>query len=136
MKKKSNCKIIWQQKICYTALLFIFCFISVTSSFAQSKCGSGEFPSVSFRSSSPSLISSAKERLKTVANSLEANPFCSIIVTSYPQTTKSGQALGQKRIDGIKIYLIEKEGISADRIYTNMEYNGGDPNTVDIKENK
>lgn len=134
MKRKSNTKITRQKKICYTALLFIF--FSLSLSFAQGQCGSGNFPPLSFRSNSPVLINSAKVMLKIVADSLKANPFCTIIVTANPPPTKSGQALGNKRVEEIKLYLIIKEGISADRITTNLEYGGGDPNTVDIKENK
>ena len=73
--------------------------------------------------------------LATVAAQLKNNAECSIIVTGYPAASKASQALCNKRVDAIKAYLTEKEGISADRITTNCEVGGGDVNTVDIKTN-
>jgi outer membrane protein OmpA-like peptidoglycan-associated protein len=73
--------------------------------------------------------------LATVAAKLKASPSCSITITGYPETSKASQANCQKRLDGIKTYLVEKEGISEDRITTNCEIGGGDKNTVDIKSN-
>ena len=78
--------------------------------------------------------------LKTVAEKLKANPTCSITINGYPETSKASQANCQKRLETIKIYLIEKEGISADRISTNcvLPVDGapvGDKNSVDIKCN-
>jgi hypothetical protein len=33
------------------------------------------------------------------------------------------------------MYLVQKEGISAERVSTNCEVGGGDKNTIDIKSN-
>jgi hypothetical protein len=60
---------------------------------------------------------------------------CSISVNGYPETSKASQAVCQKRVEAIKMYLVEKLGISADRITTDCSVGGGDKNTVDIKCN-
>ena len=94
-----------------------------------------DLPSLSFKGNSPALTADAKAMLATAAAKLKASPNCSITVTGYPETSKASQANCQKRVEAIKTYLVEKEGISADRITTNCEVGGGDKNTVDIKSN-
>jgi outer membrane protein OmpA-like peptidoglycan-associated protein len=94
-----------------------------------------DYPSISFKNNSLALSADAKSMLATCAAKLKGNPNCSITVTGYPETDKRSQAACQKRVDAIKTYLVEKEGISADRITTNCEVGGGDKNTVDIKSN-
>jgi hypothetical protein len=41
--------------------------------------------------------------------------------------------MANRRVAAIKAYLTETEGISADRIETNVMVGGGDVNTVDIQ---
>jgi len=94
-----------------------------------------DYPSVSFKNGSPALSADAKAMLATCAAKLKGSPTCSITVTGYPETSKASQANCNKRVEAIKTYLVEKEGISADRITTNCEVGGGDKNTVDIKSN-
>ena len=96
-------------------------------------CNIGDLPSVSFKGMARGLSNDAKAMLATVASKMKANANCSINVTGYPATTKASQALCTKRLDAVKAYLSEKEGISADRIITNCEPGGGDVNVVDIK---
>ena len=71
--------------------------------------------------------------LATVASKLKANGDCNIKITGYPAASKAAQALCSKRVDAIKSYLMEHEGISSDRISTDCVIGGGDANTVDIK---
>jgi outer membrane protein OmpA-like peptidoglycan-associated protein len=94
-----------------------------------------DYPSVSFKGNAASLNSDAKAMLSTVAAKLKANPNCTITINGYPEASKASQAVCQKRLDAIKMYLVETEGISADRISTNCEVGGGDKNTVDVKSN-
>jgi uncharacterized protein with FMN-binding domain len=94
-----------------------------------------DYPSISFKNGSAVLSADAKSMCATVASKLKGNPTCNITVTGYPETDKRSQANCQKRVEAIKNYLVEKEGISADRITTNCEVSGGDKNTVDIKSN-
>ncbi|MDQ6903138.1 MAG: hypothetical protein M3139_09020 [Bacteroidota bacterium] len=97
------------------------------------KCHIGDLPSVSFRGNNGGISSDAKAMLATVAAKMKSNAECSIIITGYPAASKASQSLCNKRVNAVKTYLIEKEGISADRIDTNCEVGGGDVNTVDIK---
>jgi outer membrane protein OmpA-like peptidoglycan-associated protein len=99
----------------------------------MSACQIGDLPSISFRGKSGTISSDAKAMLATVASKLKNNAECSIIVTGYPAASKASQALCNRRVDAIKAYLTEKEGISADRIDVSCEVGGGDANTVDIK---
>ena len=94
-----------------------------------------DYPSLSYKGNASALSADGKAMLATVAAKLKASPNCSITITGYPETSKASQANCQKRLDAIKTYLVEKEGISADRITTNCEVGGGDKNTVDIKSN-
>jgi opacity protein-like surface antigen/outer membrane protein OmpA-like peptidoglycan-associated protein len=92
-----------------------------------------DLPSLSFKGKARSLNSDAKAMLATVASKLKSNADCSITVTGYPAATKASQSLCNKRVEAIKTYLTEKEGISADRIITSCEPGGGDTNVIDIK---
>jgi outer membrane protein OmpA-like peptidoglycan-associated protein len=96
-------------------------------------CNIGDLPSISYRNRSNTLSSDAKALLATVASKLKNSASCNITVTGYPAASKASQALCNKRVDAIKAYLTEKEGISADRITVNCEVGGGEANTVDIK---
>jgi Outer membrane protein and related peptidoglycan-associated (lipo)proteins len=96
-------------------------------------CNLGDLPSLSFKGTSRSLSSDAKAMLATIASKLKSSANCGITVTGYPAASKASQALCNKRVDAIKMYLMETEGISGDRITTNCEVGGGDANTVDIK---
>ncbi|MEO6188168.1 MAG: OmpA family protein [Ginsengibacter sp.] len=101
-------------------------------------CQIGDLPSLSFAGrgrNSAALSNDAKAMLATVASKLKNNADCSITVTGYPAASKASQALCNKRIDAVRTYLTETEGISGDRITTNCEVGGGDSNTVDIKSN-
>ena len=97
------------------------------------ECPIGDLPSISFRGNTSTLTADAKAMLATVASKLKENANCNITITGYPAASKASQALCDKRTQAIKQYLIEKEGISADRISTHCEIGGGDANTIDIK---
>ena len=73
--------------------------------------------------------------LATVATKLKDNPNCTITITGYPGASKAQQSLADKKLDAVKNYLVEKLGISADRISIDKVIGGGDANTVDIKSN-
>jgi hypothetical protein len=94
-----------------------------------------DYPSLIYKGNATGLTNDNKAMLATVASKLKANPTCLISINGYPEASKASQANCQKRLESIKIYLIEKEGISADRITTNCEVGAGDKNTVDIKCN-
>jgi outer membrane protein OmpA-like peptidoglycan-associated protein len=99
-------------------------------------CNIGDLPSISFRGNTRSLSSDAKAMLATVASRLKESANCNITITGYPAASKASQALCNRRVDAIRMYLMENEGISGDRVTTNCEVGGGDANTVDIRSNQ
>ena len=101
---------------------------------AASACPTA-YPSISFKGNGATLSSDAKAMCASVAATMKSNPNCSVTINGYPEASKASQATCQKRVDAIKMYLVETQGISADRISTNCEVGGGDKNTVDIKSN-
>jgi outer membrane protein OmpA-like peptidoglycan-associated protein len=90
-------------------------------------------PSISFKGNRTTLTSDAKAMLAAVALQLKNSATCSIVINGYPAASKASQAVCNKRLESIKDYLVETEGISSDRIETNCIVGGGDTNTVDIK---
>lgn len=90
-----------------------------------------DYPSVSLKSAS--LNNDSKALLQTIANKLKQYPTCTISITAYSKADKKSQANTANKVDLVKTYLIEKEGISADRISTDILIDGGDPNTIDFK---
>ncbi len=94
-----------------------------------------DYPTLIYKGNVSALSNDNKDMLATVAAKLKANPNCMISIYGYPETSKASQANCQKRLELIKIYLIENGGISADRVTTNCVIGGGDKNSVDIKCN-
>ena len=94
-----------------------------------------DYPTLIYKGNTSALSNDNKAMLATVAAKLKANPNCMISIYGYPEASKASQANCQKRLETIKIYLIEKEGISADRVTTNCEVGKGDKNSIDVKCN-
>jgi len=92
-----------------------------------------DYPSISVKG--VSLTADNKAFLATVASKLKDKPTCNIVVTAYPKADKRQQALADKKLELVKNYLVEKLGISTDRITTDKVIDGGDANTIDIKSN-
>jgi hypothetical protein len=90
-----------------------------------------DYPSLTMKG--VSLNADNKAMLTNVANQLKEKPTCTITVTAYPKADKRQQALADKKLEAVKNYLVEKLGISADRIATDKLIDGGDANTIDIK---
>jgi hypothetical protein len=83
-----------------------------------------------------SMNGNNKAMLASVASKMKANAACTITMTAYCGTSKSAQKACQRNLDAAKAYLVEKEGISADRIMTATENaDGSNENTIDIKSN-
>jgi len=94
-----------------------------------------DYPTLTFRGLV--LGTSEKALLATVAAKMKANPTCNITINGYPATSKSSQAVCQKRLENVRNYLRDTEGISADRITINCTYvKDADQNSVDIKCNQ
>jgi len=96
-------------------------------------CTITDLPSLSFSGSSNNLSDDAKAMLATAANRLKDSPACTVTVTGYPSSSKASQALCNRRTEAIRMWLMNNEGISGNRISTNCEIGGGDSNTIDIK---
>lgn len=71
--------------------------------------------------------------LAGVATTLRNNPNCRIMVMDYCTGSKAKQSVGQSRAEAVRNYLVEREGISADRISIMVGQAGGDCGTIDLR---
>ncbi|MCU7548381.1 OmpA family protein [Chitinophagaceae bacterium LB-8] len=93
----------------------------------------GALPSVTFTGNSVRLTEDAKSLLASVASRLRNNPECRIVVVGYCASTKSEQQRSWDRVNAVINHLVEKEGISGDRLIFQYGMEGGDCNTVDLR---
>jgi len=93
----------------------------------------GMLPSVSFKAGSNKLSDDAKAVLASVASRMRNNPECKVVVIGYCASDKKQQQLSWDHVNAVITYLVEKEGISADRFIFNYGQEGGDCNTVDLR---
>ena len=93
----------------------------------------GSLPNVSFSKSSNKLSSDAQAVLSTVAAKLRNNPGCKVVVIGYCSSSKKEQQLSWDHVNTVINYMVDKEGISADRFIFNYGQEGGDCNTVDLR---
>jgi outer membrane protein OmpA-like peptidoglycan-associated protein len=93
----------------------------------------GALPSISFKASSNALTKDAEAVLASVASRLRNNPECKVVVIGYCASDKKQQQLSWDHVNKVITYLVEKEGISADRFIFNYGQDGGDCNTVDLR---
>jgi outer membrane protein OmpA-like peptidoglycan-associated protein len=100
----------------------------------QKPCNIGDLPSISFKGRSVSLDNDSKAVLASVAEKIRNNADCKIAVIGYGESSKSAQQLSWDRVNAVINYLVEKEGISADRFIFKYGEGGGDPNTVDLRD--
>jgi OmpA-OmpF porin, OOP family len=100
---------------------------------APPKCNLVDLPSINFTGGSANLSAEAKALLGSVATNLRGNPECKLIVCGSAAKSKSGQAAGQKRVDAIVKYLVETQGISADRVIAQYDCSEGDPSVVELR---
>ena len=103
---------------------------------APPACNLVDLPSINFAGNGTALSAEAKALVGSVASSLRGNPECKLIVCGSAAKSKSGQALGQKRVDAIVKYLVEVQGISADRIVAQYDCHEGDPSVVELRAEK
>ncbi|HWR32988.1 MAG TPA: OmpA family protein, partial [Chitinophagaceae bacterium] len=93
----------------------------------------GSLPNVAFKTGSNKLSDDAKAVLATVASSMRNNPGCNVVVIGYCSSNKKEQQLSWDHVNAIINYLVDKEGISKDRLIFNYAQEGGDCNTVDLR---
>ena len=93
----------------------------------------GALPSVTFSKNSVKLSDDAKRLLAVVADRMRNSPGCNVVVTGYCAGNKIEQQRSWDRVNAIINYLIEKEGVSGDRLIFKYGEEGGDCDTVDIR---
>ncbi|HYC28580.1 MAG TPA: OmpA family protein, partial [Chitinophagaceae bacterium] len=93
----------------------------------------GSLPSISFKSNSVALDNNARSALASVAARLRNNPGCKVVVTGYCASNKKEQQGSWDKVNAVINYMVDKEGISADRFIFNYGQEGGDCNTVDMR---
>jgi len=93
----------------------------------------GALPSVTFTKNSVKLSDDAKRLLAVVADRMRNSPGCNVVVTGYCAGNKVEQQRSWDRVNAIINYLIEKEGVSGDRLIFKYGEEGGDCDTVDIR---
>ena len=96
-------------------------------------CSLGALPSITFKGRTFELNAATKSLLTDVATQLKNNPNCKVTLAGHPAASKAAQALNMKRVDAIKNYLIEQEGISGDRVLTQPDAGPGDDHTIDLR---
>ena len=97
-------------------------------------CNIGDLPSITFSGRSVSLSNDARALLASVAQKIRDNAACKIAVVGYCSSSKSEQQLSWDRVNAVINYLIEREGIGADRFIFKYGQEGGDCNTVDLRD--
>jgi len=110
---------------CYAGL------IKATETGCDTKLGA--LPSVTFTGKSVSLSKDNQSLLASVGARMRNNPECKVVVVGYCNSTKQEQQLSWDRVNAAINYLVEKEGISADRFIFQYGQEGGDCNTVDLR---
>ncbi|WP_157580890.1 OmpA family protein [Segetibacter koreensis] len=104
---------------------------------AATSCTLTNLPSVQFRSGRATLSKDAMGLLQSAAEQIKGSPNCRIKVIGHlgtGQSSKRAQQLSWDRVNTVIRYLVEKQGISEDRlIFSYQEEGEGDPNTVDLQ---
>jgi len=93
----------------------------------------GALPSVMFAKNSAKLTDDAKRLLAVAADRMRNAPGCKVVVIGYCASSKLEQQRSWDRVNAIITYLIEKEGVSGDRLIFKYAEEGGDCNTVDMR---
>ncbi len=95
-------------------------------------CGVSSLPSVTFKSGSATLSTSAKSILNGVAQQLNASPNCNVRVIGYGASDKRAQQLSWDHVNAVIKYLSEQQGVSESRFIFTYGMDG-DANTVDLQ---
>ena len=96
------------------------------------ECHLGYVPPVVFKKGSDALSNDAKSILTSLGGMLKVSANCKVKIVGHPLADKRSQARNQKRIDAVVKYLVETQGITADRVEAVYDGGAGDENTVDI----
>jgi outer membrane protein OmpA-like peptidoglycan-associated protein len=88
---------------------------------------------LTFSGNSTTLNNDHRSLLAGVAATLRNNPNCTVQIIDYCTGSKAKQGAGQSRAEAVRRHLVEREGISADRITILTGQTGGECGTVDIR---
>jgi hypothetical protein len=118
-----------------TALLFCFALVSVVNTFAQTSADVkyGVFPAIQFGEGSNRLNDAAKENLAAIANTIRKDTSFKLVVTGYCNDSKEIIQHSWDRVNLIINYLINREGISAERFIFKYGQKGTDCNAVGLR---
>lgn len=100
----------------------------------RGRCNIGDLPSLTFSGRSVSLSNDSKALLAGVAQRMRDNAACRVAVIGYCATNKTQQQLSWDRVNAVINYLIDNEGIGSDRFIFKYGQEGGDCNTVDLRD--
>ncbi|MBI3718827.1 MAG: hypothetical protein HY252_09560 [Sphingobacteriales bacterium] len=95
-------------------------------------CHLGYVPPVVFKKGADKLTDDAKSILTSLGGMLKASENCKVKIVGHPLADKRSQKRNQARIDAVVKYLVETQGITADRVEAVYDGGAGDENTVDI----
>ncbi|MBI2729651.1 MAG: hypothetical protein HYX40_02670 [Sphingobacteriales bacterium] len=95
-------------------------------------CVLGYIPPIVFKKGADALSNDAMSILTSLGGMLKVSPVCKVKVVGHPLADKRSQARNQKRIDAVVKYLVETQGVTADRVEAVYDGGAGDENTVDI----
>jgi len=95
-------------------------------------CNMSSVPSISFIKGSTKLSTDAQTLLASTADRLKNNPACKLVVSGYAEASKVSQQLSWDRVNAVINFLVEKQGISSDRLVFKYGQSAGDLNTVDL----
>lgn len=94
-----------------------------------------DLPVLKFKPGVSLLNGYQKNQLSKLGMDLKNSPAVNIIVQGYVPVHYKKIPASHKRVEYIKKYLVNSEGINPDRITTNIEVEGGDFDTIDIINN-
>ncbi len=89
-------------------------------------------PTIQFKNKSSKLTKQDEELISSIAKKLNENPDAKIKLIGYGASSKAAQQLSWERVNAVKKHLVEKLGISENRIIFTYGLEG-DANTVDIQ---
>ena len=96
-------------------------------------CSIGDLPSLAFTGNTARISKDGEAVLTTVAERMRNNPNCKVVVIGYGEPSKSSQQLSWDRVNAVINYMVDKQGVSADRFVFRYGQTEGDPNTVDLR---
>ncbi len=108
-------------------------FLPPSQSYCNCTCNIGLLPGITFKAGAK-LSPDAIAILAAAAHTIKGSPACHVTVMGYVPNAvnKASQQLAWDRVTAVIKYLVEKEGISENRLIFSFD-NMGDGNIVDMQ---